>query len=101
MMTRRTLIVQKWLESERGWGVRPDGYSLHLTDRNLQDFIAEYWARMPNEAPEEYSRPDGAPYTWEAGKKVYEEVKASKNGIRDYGEPPGSGGVDGFVRARF
>lgn len=29
---RHGVICQKWEESERGWGTRPNGYSLHLAD---------------------------------------------------------------------
>ncbi len=95
-MTVRHLIVQKWEESERGWGCRPDGYSLHRPDADRVAFIREYWDRMPDEAPDEYSRPDGAPYIWNADEETYEAVCKSKNGIRSFGRPPGSQGVDGW-----
>lgn len=78
------VIVQEWLESEFGWGQRPDGYSLHLTTEDLKAFLEEYWAEMPKEVPDEYSRPDGSPYCAEVEEKVYLEVKASKNGIRSF-----------------
>lgn len=50
---------QKWEESEEGWGVRPDGFSLHLTKEGLKRYINEYWDSMPEEIPAEYSRPCG------------------------------------------
>jgi len=97
-MTLRHVIVQKWEESERGWGTRPDGYSLHLTDEDRRAFIKEYWGRMPDEAPDEYSRPDGTPYRWSADEATHAEVRASRNGVRRYRGPvPGSGGIDGWV----
>ena len=97
-MHKRTLIVQKWEESERGWGTRPDGYSLHLSQQALAAYVDDYWARMPNETPDEYSRPSGTPYSWEADEKTYDEVAASKNGIRSFSnKTPGSGGRDGWV----
>ncbi len=36
------VVVQKWEETERGWGVRPDGFSLHLTDADRSAYIGEY-----------------------------------------------------------
>lgn len=97
MTNKHVVICQKWEESERGWGTRPDGYSLHLNDSDRRGFIEEYWASMPNSAPDEYSRPDGTPYEAEVEAAVYEEVEASKNGIRRLGNPPGHGGVDGWI----
>jgi hypothetical protein len=100
-MTTHTLIVQKWTESERGWGTRPDGYSLHLSEVHLKRYVEEYWARMPNSVPDEYSYPDGTPYTFEADAETYEKVKASSNGIRSYERNyPGSGGIDGWRQVR-
>ena len=96
-MTTRHLIVQKWEESERGWGSRPDGYSLHLTDADRRAYITEYWDGMPDEVPDEYSRPDGTPYGWDADEATYERVHASRNGVREYRPVPGSGGTDGWI----
>lgn len=61
-MTKKTLWRQNWLESERGWGIRPDGYSLHTTRGDVDAYIAQYWDGMPDTVPDEYSRPDGEPY---------------------------------------
>ncbi len=90
------VVVQKWEESERGWGTRPDGYSLHLTEEDRIAFIKEYWAGMPDETQDEYSRPDGAPYTATVDAETFNKVKASKNGLGFNGSPPGSGGTDGW-----
>ncbi len=78
------VIKQEWLESERGWGARPDGYSLHLTMEDRKQFVKDYWARMPDTVPDEYSRPCGNPQHIDVDKKTYREIKASKNGIRRY-----------------
>jgi hypothetical protein len=97
----RKIIVQKWEESERGWGTRPDGYSLHLNDADREAFIADYWARMPRGVPDEYSRPDGTPYEATVDNEVFDEVKASKNGIRNFDRSyPGCGGSDGWIPLR-
>lgn len=56
------VIIQRWEESERGWGVRPDGYSIHPNQAALNRYIKAYWKAMPDGVPDEYSRPSGEPY---------------------------------------
>jgi hypothetical protein len=94
---KHRVLCQKWLESERGWGTRPDGYSLHVNEEDCKTFVKEYWDNMPDEVPEEYSKPDGTPYWCEVDEKTYEMVKKSKNGILRFETPPGSGGTDGWI----
>lgn len=50
-----------WEESERGWGKRPDGYSLHASVEDFQGYMAEYKSRLPAKLPDEYSLPDSEP----------------------------------------
>ncbi len=82
------VVVVVWEESERGWGERPDGYSLHLTPESVLQFVEDYWATMPDEVPDEYSRPTGEVYATLVESEIYTQVAASKNGIRFYGQPP-------------
>lgn len=82
------VFCQKWEESERGWGTRPDGYSLHCTIQDVGNYIREYWNSMPDEVLDEYSRPDGNPYPCFLDRETYEKVKRSKNGIRFYKTAP-------------
>lgn len=78
-----TVVKQNWEESERGWGIRPDGYSLHLTEEDRKAFIKEYWDDQPSgEAPDEYSRPSGNGYLADVQDDTYQTIKNSKNGIR-------------------
>jgi len=56
------IVAQAWVEFERGWGQRPDGFSLHLSDGARQRFIEQYNKGLPAEVPDEYSRPDGSPF---------------------------------------
>lgn len=83
------VIVQKWEESERGWGSRPDGFSIHLTESDREAFIKHYWANMPDSVPDEYSRPDGKPYKALVDKETFIKVKEGLNGIRSFEKPPG------------
>lgn len=80
----KTVVRQDWLESERGWGQRDDGYSLHKSKADRDAYVAEYWKRMPDEVPDEYSRPCGEPYLVDVAIEVYEKIEKSKNGIRSY-----------------
>jgi hypothetical protein len=93
-----TVTVQKWEESECGWGVRPDGYSLHIDDVHRKLFITAYWATMPDEAPSEYSRPSGTPYTTEVELTDEEqEHLIHSHGLRRYSSDyPGNEGPDGW-----
>lgn len=96
-----TVLCQKWEESERGWGTRPDGYSLHLTDEARRKYIEDYWKRMPDYTPDEYSRPSGTAYWAEVSAEVFNKVKASANGVM-FGDNnyPGHGGKDGWCKAK-
>lgn len=76
------VVLQRWEESERGWGTRPDGYSLHLTAADLKAFIKDYWDSMPDQVQDEYSRPDGLPRFVHIDAKTYRKIKATKNGYR-------------------
>jgi hypothetical protein len=74
-----------WEESDEGW-VRPDGFSLHLTEQDRIAYIKDYWAPMPDKVPAEYSRPVlGSERLMDLPEAVYNLVRASKNGIRHYG----------------
>ena len=76
----KPVVKQDWLESEAGWGMRPDGYTLHLTEADRVKFIEDYWKRMPDAIPDEYSRPSGSPTVKDVDSVTYAEIQASKNG---------------------
>lgn len=79
----RRILYQEWEESERGWGVRPDGYSLHKDEASRKGYIEKYWNGMPDEVPDEYSRPCGEPRWIEVDAKTYTAVKR-KGSVREY-----------------
>jgi fructose-1,6-bisphosphatase/inositol monophosphatase family enzyme len=78
----RDAIYLSWTESESGWGIRPDGCSLHKTENDAKLFVKEYWKRMPAETPDEYSFPDSEPRTVQVSDKLYQRVEERKHGIR-------------------
>jgi hypothetical protein len=73
------VLCQEWEESEQGWGVRPDGCTLHLNEEGRVQFIDAYWARQPKEVPYEYSRESGRPYIclvdWETFKAIRDSAE--------------------------
>ena len=95
----KTVYVQKWEESERGWGTRPDGYSLHLSESDAKEYVKDYWDGMPKETPDEYSRPCGSLYSAEVDNDTYQQIDGlgSRFFSNDY---PGDGGSDGWVDAK-
>lgn len=91
-------ICQKWEESEKNWGVRPDGFSLHLSFAALKRFVHAYWDAMPDDAPEAYSRPDGTPYIVGVSQEIAHKIQEAGDGLRfsKAYKYPGSGGIDGW-----
>jgi hypothetical protein len=79
--TMKTAFLDTWTESERGWGQRSDGCTIHLSKEDYKDYVENYWAGMPKEVPDEYSRPDNNLREVAISDKLYEQVKKSKNGI--------------------
>ena len=59
----RKVYLQYWEESERGWGVRPDGCSLHLTLEDNKNYVGTIYKDRENdkEVPYEYDRVVGEP----------------------------------------
>lgn len=73
------LYLQYWEESERGWGIRPDGCSLHIDDISHKSYISEiYEGRDKNNIPNEYDRTVGELITVKVKKDLYEMVVKDK-----------------------
>ena len=78
-----TIVVQKWLESEAGWGIRSDGLSIHLTEDDKKIYIDDYWKKEKEYnpsgvTPECYSRPDGNSSLHIVSEKVYKKLLQNK-----------------------
>jgi hypothetical protein len=82
MADKRVAVMQPWIESERGFGQRPDGCSLHQTSDDLDQYCEDYWAKMPDVAPLEYSKQDGPTRIITISEELWERLIKSKNGIR-------------------
>lgn len=90
-----TAYAFQWEESERGWGVRPDGISLHTSEQDAKDFVDEhfnrYRGRYGDTVPDEYDRPSTEkPFQIEVlDKELYERLEKEKS-VRLYRLKPGS-----------
>lgn len=82
----REVWVQKWLESEAGWGKRPDGYTLHNRREDIDAFLKvirdKEFDKHGGMTPPEYSRPEGDPYLAVLKEQdVIDRLDASGHGI--------------------
>lgn len=66
----------EWEESERGFGVRPHGASLHLRLDDVAGFVGGHHRTNNNlpEVPECYSRPAGKATLTRVSRAVYEQL---------------------------
>ena len=79
------IVYVSWEESEAGWGTRPDGCSLHLTREDYERYLKNHWAHMPDEVPDEYTRPAGKPVVAYANPSLYTQIKVKKEQESVYG----------------
>lgn len=74
------LSVQKWYESEAGWGQRFDGFTVAVDVRFHQAILKGMREREREiygwSTPDTYSAPDGPSYAVEVTRLPYEEIKA-------------------------
>lgn len=84
------VVVQKWEESERGWGTRPDGWTMHLTEADRAAFVDWYYKEHHTSAsaPDEYTRTDGAPFIIDVDQTTYDNLAVAKknNNLGVWGE---------------
>lgn len=74
------VYLQYWEESERGWGVRPDGCSLHLDLPSHNNFIDLVYNERTfhHNVPDEYDRIVGQPIEVEISENLYNSLLKSK-----------------------
>jgi hypothetical protein len=73
--------VQEWEESERGWGVRPDGFTAHRKKEDIAVFLKqmrdnETKGKAAGYVPSEYSRPSGDPFECEVAAALAPKVSS-------------------------
>ncbi len=76
MSTLLKVVLVEWTEYERGWGQRPDGCSLYLTEQSAKQHIQEEFdSRDSNYVPDEYSQPTDARYAFIQNQDLKDKLK--------------------------
>ena len=72
------VYVQNWEESERGWGARPDGFTVHVTREQRDEYVRWYneYVNDGDEVPDEYTRPDGEPFLVKVSPELFDKISA-------------------------
>lgn len=74
------ILLQFWEESERGWGVRPDGASLHINVESYRKYLNDiYDNRDTQEVPNEYDRVVGPVIETIVSDDIYNIVLSERN----------------------
>jgi hypothetical protein len=73
------VVMQQWTETERGWGRRPDGITLHLNRAHRDIYVNAFNAKHNSKkaTPEEYTFADGEPTVIDVSAEAYEAIKQS------------------------
>lgn len=83
--TQYTVLCQEWVERERGWGMRPDGFTLHLTKEDHDAWVKRHYARHTGPVPDEYTSTVGDPRMLAIDAAMYKNLTDNKesggNGI--------------------
>lgn len=82
------VICQRWESVQPEWGVRPEGYSLHRTEEELEQYTQEYGKRLRiaygDTAPPGWERPHGEPYACAVDAETYALLSTRRYGLRIY-----------------
>lgn len=87
MPSKKVVYVQNWEESERGWGTRPDGFTVHTSQKQHEGYVVWYNKTFNNlsEAPDEYTRTCGRPIAVEVSDELYDRIhKATQEEHEDH-----------------
>lgn len=78
------VLCQPWWEKERGWGERPDGFTMHASAEDHQRFVEDFWTKQraynterglpEGHAPDCYSYASGDPFVIEVDEETYKAV---------------------------
>jgi hypothetical protein len=72
----RKVYLQHWEESERGWGIRPDGCSLHTTLEERKKYLDSiYKNRDSSSIPHEYDRICGEAFEVSIKEELYDSFE--------------------------
>lgn len=74
----KNAVFQAWWESDRAWGMRPDGFSLHPNTAALRHYLER--ERYGLEARDFYSRPSCHPVIIELPDDMFDYLFMKPNG---------------------
>lgn len=95
---RQTVFVQNWTEHERGWGSRPDGFTIHIDRSQHGKYVADYYKRNHSSttAPDEYTQADEGVIEIEVDKELFNRLKNATEQINDGKVANGIWGVEKY-----
>lgn len=73
------VILQRWEESERGWGVNPDGCSLHLNLSYRDLYVSDIYCDRGDDVPDVYERLVGSPIEVFIDDELFSILEERKN----------------------
>jgi hypothetical protein len=84
----KTVFVQNWLESERGYGQRPDGYTVHSDRDQCCAYIARFVKRnhTSDRVPDVYTTFDGDPIEIEVDDALHSRILAATSACGPSGD---------------
>ena len=82
----KKVFLQYWEESERGWGVRPDGCSIHLSLEEHKKYVNSIYneRKTHTQVPYEYDRPVGESLSIMIKDDLYENIKNGSLRLMEY-----------------
>ena len=80
----KPVIVQYWEESERGWGVRPDGMTIHLSNEALKAYIDAMRLAWQEKKTRSYTRPSSPPFIHMISDEKYECLCSRDGAVADF-----------------
>lgn len=86
-VSKQNLVtVQQWETTELGLGIRPDGYSIHLSSDDLRQFTKDLWLRESKTDNLVFSKPVGTPYKSYVDDETYFKLRQTKHGLKIHTE---------------
>ncbi len=77
---KNQVVIQLWEESEKDWGVRPSGCTLHTNMIECRNYISKiYSERNKGEVPNEYDKICGEPLYVQVDNNLYSRVHKDLN----------------------
>lgn len=90
-VTGHKAICQAWVESERGWGQKDDGFSLHVDLKARDRYIKKENAGKKLPVPDVYVFASGGAYEVIVTTHLWKAMVKSKGSYRSFGNIPSPG----------